>query len=48
MNISFGKRQEITVRELGGCMAPIWHNYYKDCHAVLVTGILFIFLKLDY
>ncbi|KAI0234936.1 ADP-ribosylation factor-like protein 16 [Lamellibrachia satsuma] len=35
VNITTGRRQEVTVRELGGCMAPIWHNYYSDCHALM-------------
>ncbi|XP_029141564.1 ADP-ribosylation factor-like protein 16 [Protobothrops mucrosquamatus] len=32
-DLSIGKK--ITVRELGGCMGPIWSSYYSDCHAVL-------------
>ncbi|GCB61463.1 hypothetical protein scyTo_0012920 [Scyliorhinus torazame] len=28
-------RKRITIRELGGCMAPIWPSYYKDCEAVI-------------
>ncbi|XP_034268766.1 ADP-ribosylation factor-like protein 16 isoform X2 [Pantherophis guttatus] len=27
--------RKITIRELGGCMGPIWSSYYSDCHAVL-------------
>ena len=26
---------EFTLREVGGSMAPIWHNYYKGCAAVI-------------
>uniref|UniRef100_A0A493STN9 ADP ribosylation factor like GTPase 16 n=1 Tax=Anas platyrhynchos platyrhynchos TaxID=8840 RepID=A0A493STN9_ANAPP len=26
----------VTVRELGGCMGPIWPSYYGDCGAVMV------------
>ncbi|GFR60372.1 ADP-ribosylation factor-like 16 [Elysia marginata] len=29
------KKTEVTVREMGGAMGPIWHNYYKDCHAIM-------------
>uniref|UniRef100_A0A0B6XZY6 ADP-ribosylation factor-like protein 16 n=1 Tax=Arion vulgaris TaxID=1028688 RepID=A0A0B6XZY6_9EUPU len=29
------KKMEVTVREMGGAMGPIWHNYYKDVHAVI-------------
>lgn len=25
----------ITIRELGGCMSPIWHNYYRGVAKVL-------------
>ncbi|NWJ11709.1 ARL16 protein, partial [Crypturellus undulatus] len=28
-------RRRVTVRELGGCMGPIWASYYRDCGAVL-------------
>ncbi|RMB95195.1 hypothetical protein DUI87_28182 [Hirundo rustica rustica] len=27
--------QKVTVRELGGCMGPIWHSYYSECSALL-------------
>ncbi len=36
MNIVISRKNEITVRELGGCMAPIWHNYFKDSKTVMV------------
>uniref|UniRef100_A0A8C5KVW6 ADP-ribosylation factor-like 16 n=1 Tax=Jaculus jaculus TaxID=51337 RepID=A0A8C5KVW6_JACJA len=26
---------KITIRELGGCMSPIWSSYYGDCHSLL-------------
>ncbi|XP_066469331.1 ADP-ribosylation factor-like protein 16 [Tiliqua scincoides] len=32
-DLSIGKK--ITVRELGGCMGPIWSSYYSDCCCVL-------------
>ncbi|XP_030361891.1 ADP-ribosylation factor-like protein 16 [Strigops habroptila] len=25
----------VTLRELGGCMGPIWHSYYGECSALL-------------
>uniref|UniRef100_A0A670I4Z9 ARF like GTPase 16 n=2 Tax=Podarcis muralis TaxID=64176 RepID=A0A670I4Z9_PODMU len=28
-------RKKITIRELGGCMGPIWSSYYSDCCCVL-------------
>ncbi|NXQ50204.1 ARL16 protein, partial [Catharus fuscescens] len=27
--------RRVTVRELGGCMGPIWHSYYSECSALL-------------
>ncbi|NP_001082969.2 ADP-ribosylation factor-like protein 16 isoform X1 [Danio rerio] len=29
------KKKKITVRELGGCMGPIWPKYYLDCKSVI-------------
>lgn len=29
------KKKKITVRELGGCMGPIWPKYYFDCKSVI-------------
>ncbi|KAJ7989969.1 hypothetical protein DPEC_G00309980 [Dallia pectoralis] len=29
------KKKVVTVRELGGCMGPIWPSYYKDCSSVI-------------
>ncbi|XP_037647097.1 ADP-ribosylation factor-like protein 16 [Sebastes umbrosus] len=29
------KRKKVTVRELGGCMGPIWPSYFKDCFSVI-------------
>ncbi|NXK51822.1 ARL16 protein, partial [Chauna torquata] len=28
-------QSKIRVRELGGCMGPIWPSYYEECSAVL-------------
>ncbi|NXT93341.1 ARL16 protein, partial [Anhinga rufa] len=27
--------RRVTVRELGGCMGPIWPSYYSECGALL-------------
>ncbi|XP_062594411.1 ADP-ribosylation factor-like protein 16 [Saccostrea cucullata] len=35
VNITLNKKQEITVRELGGPMSPLWPNYLKDCNSLL-------------
>ncbi|XP_010595188.2 ADP-ribosylation factor-like protein 16 isoform X2 [Loxodonta africana] len=32
--------QKITIRELGGCMSPIWPSYYGNCHALLRPALL--------
>uniref|UniRef100_A0A3B3HTX9 ADP-ribosylation factor-like 16 n=1 Tax=Oryzias latipes TaxID=8090 RepID=A0A3B3HTX9_ORYLA len=29
------KKKKVTVRELGGCMSPIWPSYFKDCSSVI-------------
>ncbi|XP_030193220.1 ADP-ribosylation factor-like protein 16 isoform X1 [Gadus morhua] len=29
------KRKKVTVRELGGCMGPIWSSYFTDCSSVI-------------
>ncbi|XP_005332715.2 ADP-ribosylation factor-like protein 16 [Ictidomys tridecemlineatus] len=28
-------QRKITIRELGGCMGPIWSSYYGNCHSLL-------------
>ncbi|XP_062886648.1 ADP-ribosylation factor-like protein 16 isoform X1 [Mobula hypostoma] len=33
-DITINKRK-ITIRELGGCMGPIWPSYYEDSEAVI-------------
>ncbi|XP_050837243.1 ADP-ribosylation factor-like protein 16 isoform X2 [Serinus canaria] len=30
--------RKVTVRELGGCMGPIWPSYYGECSALLVSS----------
>ncbi|NXX82444.1 ARL16 protein, partial [Urocolius indicus] len=27
--------RRVTLREVGGCMGPIWHSYYGECSALL-------------
>ncbi|KAM8845171.1 ADP-ribosylation factor-like protein 16 isoform 1-T1 [Spinachia spinachia] len=29
------KKKKVTLRELGGCMGPIWPSYFKDCYSVI-------------
>ncbi|KAM7387214.1 hypothetical protein PAMA_009702 [Pampus argenteus] len=29
------KRKKLTLRELGGCMGPIWPSYFKDCSSLI-------------
>ncbi|KAL6103030.1 arl16 [Pungitius sinensis] len=29
------KKKKVTLRELGGCMGPIWPSYFKDCSSVI-------------
>ncbi|KAK6478304.1 ADP-ribosylation factor-like protein 16 [Huso huso] len=31
---------KITVRELGGCMGPIWPSYYRDCSSVIGSAFM--------
>ena len=35
------RRHELTVRELGGCMGPIWKNYFKNSSAIMVIKPLY-------
>ncbi|XP_072044629.1 ADP-ribosylation factor-like protein 16 [Amphiura filiformis] len=34
-NININKRKELTVRELGGTMAPIWPSYFSDASIII-------------
>ncbi len=38
VNVLNLKKQEVTVRELGGAMAPIWHNYFPACDALVFVA----------
>ncbi|XP_010728724.2 ADP-ribosylation factor-like protein 16 [Larimichthys crocea] len=29
------KKKKVTLRELGGCMGPIWPSYFTDCSSVI-------------
>ncbi|XP_049632851.1 ADP-ribosylation factor-like protein 16 isoform X1 [Suncus etruscus] len=35
-----GAQRQVTIRELGGCMAPIWPSYFGDCRALLRSALL--------
>lgn len=35
VSIAIGKKTDVTLRELGGSMVPIWPTYYKDNPAVM-------------
>ncbi|XP_076448918.1 ADP-ribosylation factor-like protein 16 [Babylonia areolata] len=35
VNVVVHKKKEVTVRELGGSMGPIWKNYYRDSSAII-------------
>ncbi|XP_039082258.1 ADP-ribosylation factor-like protein 16 isoform X1 [Hyaena hyaena] len=28
-------QRKVTIRELGGCMGPIWSSYFGNCHSLL-------------
>uniref|UniRef100_A0A8C9T0Z7 ADP-ribosylation factor-like 16 n=1 Tax=Scleropages formosus TaxID=113540 RepID=A0A8C9T0Z7_SCLFO len=32
------KKKKVTIRELGGCMGPIWPSYYSDCSSFVVDS----------
>ncbi len=32
------KKKKVTLRELGGCMGPIWPSYFRDCSSVIVCS----------
>jgi len=38
VNVAVGKKTEVTLREVGGSMAPIWTTYYKDSSTVMVSN----------
>ncbi|XP_073350611.1 ADP-ribosylation factor-like protein 16 [Pagrus major] len=34
-DLTLKRRKKLTLRELGGCMGPIWPKYFKDCSSVI-------------
>ncbi|XP_029015260.1 ADP-ribosylation factor-like protein 16 [Betta splendens] len=34
-DLTLKKKRKVTVRELGGCMGPIWPSYFNDCSSVI-------------
>jgi len=37
VTVTVGKKTDVTLRELGGSMAPIWPTYYKDSPSIMVS-----------
>ncbi|KAL4239536.1 ADP-ribosylation factor-like protein 16 [Mactra antiquata] len=37
VNVSVNNRFDVTLRELGGSMGPIWKNYFKD-----IIGLMYV------
>ncbi|XP_064225683.1 ADP-ribosylation factor-like protein 16 isoform X3 [Aotus nancymaae] len=35
-------QRKITIRELGGCMGPIWSSYYGNCRSLLRPTLLHV------
>lgn len=35
VKLTLSRKMELTLRELGGCMAPIWTNYLSDCKSLV-------------
>ncbi|XP_020787885.1 ADP-ribosylation factor-like protein 16 [Boleophthalmus pectinirostris] len=35
IDISLKRKKKVTLRELGGCMSPIWPSYYSDASSVI-------------
>uniref|UniRef100_A0A672Y2J3 ADP-ribosylation factor-like 16 n=1 Tax=Sphaeramia orbicularis TaxID=375764 RepID=A0A672Y2J3_9TELE len=35
IDLTLRRRKKVTVRELGGCMGPIWPSYFSDCSSVI-------------
>nr|XP_020466093.1 ADP-ribosylation factor-like protein 16 isoform X1 [Monopterus albus]XP_020466094.1 ADP-ribosylation factor-like protein 16 isoform X1 [Monopterus albus]XP_020466095.1 ADP-ribosylation factor-like protein 16 isoform X1 [Monopterus albus] len=34
-DLTLKRKKKVTVRELGGCMGPIWPSYFEDCSSVI-------------
>lgn len=41
------KKKKVTLRELGGCMGPIWPSYFTDCSSVIVCSFCMCFQQFD-
>lgn len=37
-DLTLKKKKKVTLRELGGCMGPIWPSYFNDCSSVIVCS----------
>ncbi|XP_072299327.1 ADP-ribosylation factor-like protein 16 [Eucyclogobius newberryi] len=35
IDINLKRRKKVTLRELGGCMSPIWPSYYSDASSII-------------
>ncbi|XP_075889219.1 ADP-ribosylation factor-like protein 16 isoform X3 [Nelusetta ayraudi] len=35
IDLTLKRKKKVTLRELGGCMGPIWPSYFKDCSSVI-------------
>uniref|UniRef100_A0AAV2KF33 ADP-ribosylation factor-like protein 16 n=1 Tax=Knipowitschia caucasica TaxID=637954 RepID=A0AAV2KF33_KNICA len=35
IEINLKRRKKVTLRELGGCMSPIWPSYYSEASSVM-------------
>lgn len=36
-----GKKQVISIREIGGEMAPLWHNYLDGVKKVIIDDLIY-------
>lgn len=34
------RKKKVTIRELGGCMSPIWPSYFEDCSSIIVCSYI--------
>ncbi|XP_068192561.1 ADP-ribosylation factor-like protein 16 [Antennarius striatus] len=34
-DLTLKRKKKVTLRELGGCMGPIWSSYFRDCSSVI-------------
>uniref|UniRef100_A0AAV2KDZ3 ADP-ribosylation factor-like protein 16 n=1 Tax=Knipowitschia caucasica TaxID=637954 RepID=A0AAV2KDZ3_KNICA len=38
IEINLKRRKKVTLRELGGCMSPIWPSYYSEASSVMISS----------